>query len=61
VGILTYILKIQARNFDGSAAIFIEAYFSDELELFNSVCVDACCVILYMHVTVSSSSQQNLM
>jgi len=61
VDILTYILKIQEYNFYGSAAVIIEECHSDVLELLTSVSADACCGILYVYVTVSSSFLQNLM
>jgi hypothetical protein len=61
VDILTYILKIQEYNFDGSASIIIEEYHSDMLELLMSVSAGACFGILYVYVTVSSSVLQNLM
>jgi hypothetical protein len=59
VDILTYILKIQEYNFDLSAANIKEEYHSDMLELLKSVSADACCGILYVYVTVSSSFLQN--
>jgi hypothetical protein len=61
VDIVTYILKTQEYNFEGSAAIFIKQYYSDVLELLTSVSADACFGILYVYVTLSASFQQNLM
>jgi hypothetical protein len=53
-------LKIKDYSFDKSAAIIIEEYHSDVLELLTSVPADACYGILSVYVTVSSSFQHNL-